>query len=69
MQQMAVSDAACLGAALLATVGVGVFSELKAAAEAMVHWEPAVEPDAARVRRYRGLYRKWTKLFEKARRL
>jgi hypothetical protein len=32
----------------------------------MVRWEPVVEPDPANVRRYKGLYRKWTTLFQQA---
>jgi len=62
-----VHEASCLGAAICAAVGARVYPDLSAAAKAMVHWEPVVEPDPAKVRRYRGLYRKWIKLFEKAR--
>jgi sugar (pentulose or hexulose) kinase len=62
-----VREASSLGAAICAAVGGEIYPDLPAAANAMVHWEPVVEPDPAKARRYRGLYRKWTKLFEKAR--
>ena len=62
-----VRETSCLGAAICAAVGAGVYPDLSAAARTMVHWEPVVQPDPANVRRYRGLYRKWIKLFEKAR--
>lgn len=62
-----VREASCVGVAICAAVGAEVYPDLRSAAEAMVHWEPTVEPDRANVRRYKGLYRKWTKLFEKAR--
>ena len=62
-----VRETSCLGTAICAAVGAGIHPDLVTAARAMVRWEPVVEPDPAKVRRYRGLYRKWTKLFEKAR--
>ena len=62
-----VRETSCLGAAICAAVGAGVHPDLAAAAKTMVHWEPVVQPDPAKVRRYRGLYRKWIKLFEKVR--
>ncbi len=62
-----VREASCVGAAICAAVGAECYPDLRSAAEVMVHWEPTVEPDRANVRRYRGLYRKWVKLFERAR--
>ncbi len=62
-----VREASSLGAAICAAVGAGAYSTLPSAAKAMVHWEPVVEPNPANARAYRGLYRKWTRLFEQAR--
>lgn len=62
-----VREASALGAAICAAVGCGAHRDLVSAAEAMVQWEETVEPDAASVRRYKGLYRKWTALFAQAR--
>ncbi len=62
-----VREASCLGAAICAAVGAGAYRDLSAAAQAMVHWEPTVEPEPANVRRYKGLYRRWTSLLEQAR--
>jgi len=62
-----VREASALGAAICAAVGAEIFPDLQSAATAMVHWEPAVEPDSASARRYKGLYRKWVTLFEQAR--
>lgn len=67
VQVPSVRETSCVGAAICAAVGAGVYPDLPAAAKTMVHWEPVVQPDPAKVRRYRGLYRKWIKLFEKAR--
>jgi sugar (pentulose or hexulose) kinase len=62
-----VREASCVGAAICAAVGAGIYRDLPSAAEAMVHWEPIIEPSPVNARAYKGLYRKWTKLFEKAR--
>jgi len=62
-----VREASCLGAAICAAVGAGVYPDLPSAAEAMVHWEPSTEPSPANARAYRGLYRNWIKLLPKAR--
>jgi autoinducer 2 (AI-2) kinase len=62
-----VREASALGAAICAAVGCGAYRDVGSAARAMVQWEEAVEPDAGSVRRYKGLYRKWTALFAQAR--
>ncbi len=62
-----VREASCAGAAICAAVGAGIYPDLPAAAKAMVHWTIAVEPDPGNARIYKGLYRKWLKLFEQAR--
>jgi len=55
-----VTDAACLGAALLAGVGAGVYPDLVAAVAQTVHMERWVEPQVESVAAYEaryGLYR------------
>jgi sugar (pentulose or hexulose) kinase len=61
-----VREASSLGAAVCAAVGAGAYSTLPSAAKAMVQWDPVVEPDSASVRAYRGLFRKWKRLYEQA---
>jgi len=62
-----VREASCVGAAICAAVGAGIHHDLPSAAEAMAHWEKTVEPNRTTGRAYKGLYRKWTRLFEQAR--
>ena len=63
VQQMAVSDAACLGAAILAAVGTGVFDGLSDAAAAMAHPAAIFEPQAAHTTIYRALFSLWRGLY------
>ncbi len=65
----AVREASVIGTAMCAAVGADLYPDLMAAAEAMVHWEDHIEPITSNERAYRGLYRKWLRLFEQARRL
>lgn len=64
-----VRESSSLGAAMCAAVGAGLYCSLKEAASSMVRWAPVAEPDPEQVRLYRGLYRKWHKLYEQAREL
>ncbi|HRW50684.1 MAG TPA: FGGY family carbohydrate kinase [Caldilinea sp.] len=52
----AVTDAACLGAALLAGVGAGVYANVVEAVEQAVHWRDRVTPDKAGVAAYGARY-------------
>lgn len=53
----ATTEAAALGAAILAATGAGMFADARAAAEAMTHLEPgSLIPDAARHEFYTRLY-------------
>ena len=52
-----VTEAACLGAALLAGVGAGVYPSFAAAVERAVQWRTLVHPDAGRVARLRAALR------------
>jgi sugar (pentulose or hexulose) kinase len=62
-------ESSSLGAAMCAAVGAGLYSSLEDAARGMVRWAPITEPDPEAIRTYRGLYRKWRKLYEQAREL
>ncbi|HID88658.1 MAG TPA: hypothetical protein EYP52_02980, partial [Anaerolineae bacterium] len=61
----AVREASCLGAAVCAAVGAGLYPTLRTGAEGMVRWEPEVEPGPG-ARRYRCLYAHWRDLLEKS---
>jgi xylulokinase len=63
VQRVAVPDAACLGAALLAAVGVGAFGGLDEATEEMVRVGDIFEPVPAHVTRYEGLFAAWRRLY------
>jgi xylulokinase len=68
VQQMAVSDAACLGAAILAAVGAGVFDGLSptaisAATAAMTHPAATFEPRGTRTPVYGTLFSLWRNLY------
>lgn len=58
-----VREASCLGTAICAAVGIGAYPSLQDAAQAMVHWEPIIEPGPT-ARRYRRLYSQWRKLLD-----
>jgi xylulokinase len=63
VQQMAVSDAACLGAALLGAIGVRAFSGLGSAAQAMVRPATVFEPRQTAVVLYNELFATWRGLY------
>lgn len=63
VQRVAVLDAACLGAALLAAVGAGAFRGLDEAAGAMVRVADTFDPVLAHVSRYDGLFAAWGRLY------
>jgi xylulokinase len=63
VQRVAVLDAACLGAALLAAVGVGTFGGVEEASGAMVRVEEVFDPVAAHVSRYDELFVIWRLLY------
>jgi len=58
------SEAASLGAAMLAGVGVGVYSDLEQAAARTVRIERHFSPDSKNVSRYREVYNDYIKLFQ-----
>lgn len=59
LQRLAISDAGCLGAAMLAAVGVGAFPGFQEAVSAMVKVERVFEPRA----RYRARYERMSATF------
>jgi xylulokinase len=63
VQQIAVSDAACLGTAILAAVGTGVFDGVSDAAAAMTHPAATFEPQAAHAATYQTLFSLWRGLY------
>ncbi len=63
VQRVAVPDAACLGAALLAAIGVGFFQNLDEAAGAMVRVGGIFDPIPAHVSRYDELFAAWRQLY------
>jgi xylulokinase len=58
-----VTDAACLGAALLAGVGAGVYPDLQAAVAQTVHLERRVEPQAEGVAAYEARYQLYRQVY------
>ena len=63
VQRVAVTDAACLGAAMLAAVGVGFFQNLEETAKAMVQVGEVFDPVPAHVSRYDELFAVWRSLY------
>jgi xylulokinase len=63
VRQMAVPDAACLGAAMLAAVGVGAFDGPSDAAATMTHPVTTFEPQAAHMSAYGTLFSLWRALY------
>ena len=58
-----VKEGSGLGAAILASVGAGVYKNLDEAINNMVHIEKIVEPDKKSTKIYRKLYKKWKKIY------
>lgn len=58
-----VSDAASLGAAMLAAVGCKHYTDTRQAIESMVHVERAVDPDPKMQRIYSELYQKYVSVY------
>ena len=58
-----VKEAAALGAAIIASVGVGAFSDLKQAIECMVRIRRVFEPDVSLAEKYREHYEEFKMLY------
>jgi sugar (pentulose or hexulose) kinase len=63
VQRIAVLEAACLGAAMLAAAGIGVFDSLEQASEAMIRVEETFDPIAAHVSHYEEMFATWRLLY------
>jgi xylulokinase len=63
LQTPKVTEAACLGAALLAGVGAGVYTDAHAAVNAAVAWRVQVEPDADSSAAYDQRYALYRQLY------
>ena len=63
VQRALVADTACLGAAVLAAVGVGAFAGLDVAVGEMVRVESTYDPTLAHVSRYARLFATWRRLY------
>ena len=63
LQTPKVTEAACLGAALLAGVGAGVYTDAHAAVNAAVAWRARVEPDADSSAAYDQRYALYRQLY------
>ena len=58
-----VTEAACLGAALLAGVGIGVYPDIETAAAQTVHLERRVEPEANSLTIYDERYQLYRQVY------
>lgn len=58
-----IKDATALGAAILASVGSGIYRDIPESSEKMVHWEAVYKPE--NYDKYDELYHKWRKLYQK----
>jgi sugar (pentulose or hexulose) kinase len=58
-----VTQAACLGAAMSAAIGLGWYADAVHAADAMVHIAQEVEPDTRASERYEALFSVYTSLY------
>ena len=56
-------EAACLGAALLAGVGAGVYADAQTAVASAVAWQARVEPDAESAAAYEQRYALYRQLY------
>ena len=63
MRRAAVRDAGTLGAAMIAGVGSGAMTSLKAAAGQLVAFDRTFEPDPAVARAYESRFGKYQELY------
>jgi xylulokinase len=63
VQRVAVLEVACLGAAVLAAAGVGLFDGLEQASEAMIRVGETFDPVAVHVSRYEEMFATWRLLY------
>ncbi|MCB0165959.1 MAG: xylulokinase, partial [Anaerolineae bacterium] len=63
MQQSLLTEQAGVGAALLAGVGAGIYTDLNEACAQVVQYGPHTQPDLTRHDRYNDLYRRFIELY------
>jgi xylulokinase len=63
VSSMRVSEAASLGAAMLAGVSIGCFKDARDAAESMVHLNRTYDPNEERTRLYREKYHQYREIY------
>ena len=63
VSSMKVSEAASLGAAILAGLSIGIFSNTAEAVESMVHTVTTYEPDKEKSGLYEEKYRQYKQLY------
>ena len=63
VSSMKTSEAASLGAAMLAGVSVGAFDDARRAAESMVQIDCTYDPNEERSRQYQDVYEKYKQLY------
>ena len=59
-----VSEAPCLGSAILGAVAAGAFSSIEEAADAMVKPARVIEPDQSRHEQYMFYFNKYKELYQ-----
>ena len=64
VQTLKMTDAAIMGAGLLAAVGIGAFSSIAEGAERMVRVDRSYSPDAASAKRYDDVFAVYCRAYE-----
>jgi xylulokinase len=58
-----IKESACLGAAILASVGVGIFPKLHDACAHMLHFKETIEPDIMKAPVYEDMFQKYLNIY------
>jgi len=61
-----VKESTSLGAALFAGLGVGLYDDLRSAAQRVVSFEKTYEPDQAAHQVYQDLYEQWLRIYQRS---
>lgn len=64
VRRLKVTDATIIGAAILAGVGAGLFTDIHEGVDQMVHFKDEVEPIHSNVKKYDELYQIYKKLYQ-----
>ncbi len=63
IRRLKVSDATIIGAAILAGVGAGIFDNVAAGVEKMVHFTDTIAPIEKNIEKYNKLYKAYKKMY------